>query len=105
MNQTLKEAYQKITGQEPTQAMANWQLADYLVDDFSLVFRADENLAQKVLFTVINHDIGYPNEEITKRIVGKAEGLAEELEIVAEGHMADVERYEAEQNPEGRNKN
>lgn len=93
MNQILKEAYTKITGQEPAETMKDWELADYLANSFN--YRVlGEDLAKQMIFTIVNHVHDYPDDETTKRIVGKAEGIAEEMGIVDEGHMADIEAAE-----------
>lgn len=72
----------------------DWQIAELLIENFD-VRKLGEDLAQQVIFQVVNH-IFYPDQEDTTRIVGRAEALASELfnNIFDEPHMADLERIE-----------
>ncbi|MDD3774299.1 MAG: hypothetical protein PHW50_03415, partial [Patescibacteria group bacterium] len=90
MNISTKMAYQKISGHEPDPILQDWQLAQYVLDNFNYNLLG-EDLAKKFVFEVTNYLI-FPDEETTKKIVSRAESLAEEMGIVAEGHMADIER-------------
>lgn len=94
MDQTLSRAYKIIFETEPEPGMENWQIAEKLLDRFS-VPKLGEELAKECIFRIVNH-VRYPDRETTVRIVGRAEGFASELwdELPDEPHMAEIERLE-----------
>ena len=95
MNSTLKKGYQIIFGKEPEVHKQEWQVAEEIMNNFN-VPKLGEDMAKEVLFEVILH-VPYPDIEITHRIVGRAEGFAEELfeELVEhDAHMDAIEVLE-----------
>lgn len=94
MDQALNRAYKIVFGAKPEPGMKNWQVAEKLLDRFD-VPKLGEDLAKSCIHRIVNH-IEYPDVETTRRIVGRAEGLASELwdELPDEPHMAEIERLE-----------
>lgn len=90
----IREAYKKLFGD--SSAQEDWEVAKIVLDSFS-VPALGEKLAKEALFDIVNH-IHFPTEEMTKEIVGRAEGLAtelfEELAHTDEPHMAELEYLE-----------
>ncbi len=95
MNSILKEAYVKIKHVEPDTSLADWELAEAIVNDFNVPVLG-EDFSKQVIFTIVNGAIEYPDQETTTRIVGRAEGFASELfeGLSDEPHMAELEREE-----------
>lgn len=91
-NKILDEACLKIFGKDFD--YDDWHIAELVVENFD-VRRLGEDLARQVIFQIVNH-VFYPDQEITTRIVGRAEALASELfsSISDEPHMAELEWLE-----------
>jgi hypothetical protein len=90
----LSNAYMTIFSSKP-ENMAEWQMAQKLMENFD-VQKLGEELAKEVIFEIVNHT-SFPNNEITKEIVQRAESFAVELfsELKTnEPHMAEIERLE-----------
>lgn len=89
--QTLNKAYKIIFKYSPDD-LKEWEIARDLMNNFNIQLLG-EDLAKKVIFKVVNHII-YPNNEIAKEVVGRAEGFAgelfEELRDVDDIHMDDI---------------
>jgi hypothetical protein len=98
---TLTEAYRKTFGWEPGD-MADWQIAERLMDNFNVPLLG-EGLAKQCIFRIVNH-IHYPDRETTTRIVLRAEGFASELwdELPDEPHMAEIAHLENREYVENR---
>ena len=94
MDQALSRAYKIIFETEPEAGAEDWQIAEKLLDRFD-IRKLGEELAKECVHRIVNH-IEYPDLEITRRIVGRAEGLASELwdDLPDEPHMAEIERKE-----------
>lgn len=91
MTAAIVEAYHLILGSEPNPGLAQWQIAEAVLNQFD-VPRLGDKLAKRCIFEIVNH-INYPNQEITTRLVSRAEGLATELwdDLPDEPHMAEIE--------------
>ncbi|MEK7151291.1 MAG: hypothetical protein AAB784_01060 [Patescibacteria group bacterium] len=91
MNVTLKKAYENIFQKMPA-FLDDWQIVEKVLENFDFN-KLGEKLAKEFICGVVL-DVHYPNHEITKRIVGRAEGLAGEIwdDLPDEVHMADLER-------------
>jgi hypothetical protein len=88
------DAYKIIHMQEPSSELADWQVAEAVLNDFR-VRELGDDLAKSVIYEIVNY-VHFPNQETTTRIVGHAENLATELwdELPDEPHMADIAHLE-----------
>ena len=91
MSNAINRAYQILLNKLPGQEMADWQIAEAILNEFN-VPKLGEELAKKCLISIIS-DISYPTQAITTHIVGRAENLATELweDLSDEPHMAEFE--------------
>lgn len=90
MNEILVKAFEIIFGVKPDRDIAEWQVAQMVLDNFNGP-KLGEVLAKRCLAQIVGY-IYYPNNIITKMIVGHAENLATELwdELPAEPHMDQI---------------
>ena len=75
MNGQLKivAAYKKLFDKEPESNAEQWRLAREIITKWD-VPKIGEELALETLFEIINHT-NFPDDETTRKIVGKAEYL------------------------------
>lgn len=94
MREKLARAYKVLTGGEPDPRWAEWQLAEGILNNWS-VPKLGESLARQIILLVGVH-VQFPDLDLTRRIVGHAENLATELwpELPEEPHMAQLEYLE-----------
>lgn len=71
MDKAILRAYTIINGSEPALEMAEWQAAEYILNNMD-VPRLGEDLAKECLFRIINYT-SFPDRELTRSIVGVAE--------------------------------
>ena len=75
-NDILTVAYLKLFENEPVD-LELWQIAKEILNNWN-VPKLGEELAEECILQIVNH-VRFPNTEITKEIVGKAEELGVEL--------------------------
>src|SRR5216684_3976468 len=94
MDATLAKAYRIITGRSPLPDMADWEIAEVVLQRLD-ISKTGETLAKECIFRIVNH-IDFPSKELTTQIVGRAELFASELwdDLGDEPHMAELERKE-----------
>jgi hypothetical protein len=91
VDDTLRQAYKTLFRIDLMPEIEDWQIAEAILGNFN-IRELGEHLAKSCIFRIVNH-IAFPNQEITIRLVGKAEGLATELwdGLSDEPHMAELE--------------
>lgn len=85
------EAYFLLFSNYPSKRMKEWQIAESVLNNFNIRILGIEKAREFLMEVITNH--GFPEEHI-RRIVGEAEGFANEVfpEIKSdEPHMADLE--------------
>lgn len=73
----INEAYKKLFNEEANASIKDWKIAEKILSRWDVPVLG-EDLALETLFEIINHII-YPNIEITRRVVGRAENLISEF--------------------------
>lgn len=103
MVETLVRAYKILAAENADLNLPLWKIAEEILLRWD-IRKLGEDLARRCIFWIVNY-IGFPDREITKRVVGMAENKATELlpELPEEPHMDDIalleERYFQEPRP------
>lgn len=94
MRGKLARAYKVVTDGEPDPRWTEGQLAEKILNNWS-VPRLGESLARQIILLIVA-DVQFPDLDSTRRVVGHAENLATELwpELPEEPHMAQLEYLE-----------
>jgi hypothetical protein len=83
MAKALQEAYKIIFGKDPAEGLQEREIGREVIEHFDGRKRS-EDLAKECVFRVVNHTI-FPNSEVTREVVGRAEDIATELFPELEG--------------------